>query len=192
MARDSFPPGSIFKIVTGLAALEKGLLDVNRRFYSKGFLKVGNHTFWDWNPKGFGFVNIETALAYSINTVFYELSLELGIENIKYYAQMFGLGQQTNINLPGESSGIIPDREWKKKYWKQPWYIGDTVSASIGQGSVQVTPLQATVMMSAVANNGKVLKPSIVKSMSDNKKTVSPKIRVECCGKNRFSRRSTS
>lgn len=161
-AISSFTPGSIFKVAVSAGALQMGILTENRQFYSKGYFKIGKYRFNDWNPVGFGWVNIEKALAFSIDTVYYELSLEMGIDNIKKYTKMFSFGEKTNIDLPGESKGIIPDNDWKMKYWKTPWYPGDSVNSSIGQGFVHVTPLQATVMMSALANGGKVLKPQLL------------------------------
>lgn len=161
-AINQYAPGSIFKIITSIAALDLGFLSEYRQFYSKGYFMLGGYRFNDWNLSGFGWVNIEKALAYSIDTVYYELSLELKINNIKKYANLFGLGQKTNIGLIGEQKGIIPDNDWKIKNFKIPWYPGDSVNASIGQGFVMVTPLQATVMISAIANGGKILKPKLI------------------------------
>lgn len=161
-AINRYTPGSIFKIITTAAALDLGLLSEHRQFYSKGYFMLGGYRFSDWNPHGFGWVNIDKALAYSIDTVYYELSLELGINNIKKYSNLFGLGNKTNIGLLGEQKGIIPDNEWKIKNYKIPWYPGDSVNASIGQGFVMLTPIQATVMIAAVANGGKVLKPKLL------------------------------
>jgi penicillin-binding protein 2 len=175
-AINSYTPGSIFKVITSSAGLETGKLTADRQFYSKGYFTLGGYRFNDWNPQGFGWVNIEKALAYSIDTVYYELSLELGINNIKRYANMFGLGNKTGIDLPGESKGIIPDQAWKEKYWKEQWYPGDSVNSSIGQGFVHVTPLQAAVMTAALANGGKVLKPQLLKSKTDKPGDVVPEV----------------
>lgn len=171
-----FTPGSIFKIVTTSGALQMGIVTPERQFYSKGYFMLGKYRFGDWNSSGFGWVNIEKALAYSIDTVYYELSLEMKINTIKRYANMFGFGKKTGIDLPGERKGIIPDQNWKMKYTGVPWYPGDTVNSSIGQGFVQITPLQATVMMAAVANNGNVLRPVILKSSNGKDNHVSPQI----------------
>lgn len=170
-AISSYTPGSIFKIVTSAAALQMGILSEYRQFYSKGYFKIGNYRFGDWNPYGFGWVNIEKALAYSIDTVYYELSLEMGIDQMKKYANMFGIGVRTGVDLPGESRGIMPDHAWKMKYWRTPWYPGDSVNSSIGQGFIHVSPLQAAVMTAATANGGKVLKPRILKSINGDRST---------------------
>jgi penicillin-binding protein 2 len=176
-ALNPYTPGSIFKPITSIAALEIGILSSERQFYSKGYFTLGGYRFNDWNPHGFGWVNIEKALAYSIDTVYYELSLEMGINNIKRYANMFGFGNKTGINLPGERKGTIPDQAFKQKYWHEMWYPGDSVNSSIGQGFVQVTPLQATVMTAAFANGGKVLKPQILNSENGKPGIVKPEIK---------------
>lgn len=168
---NAYAPGSIFKVVTTLAALGTGHLTPERTFTSNGFLKVSGHTFYDWNRAGFGQVNIDNALAYSIDTVFYELSLEMGIEPIRDYARLLGLGEKTGIDLPQEGVGIVPDRDWKQKHIGQPWMPGDSVNASIGQGYVQMTPLQATRMVAAVANGGKLVRPHLVKGIYGQKNT---------------------
>lgn len=159
---NSYAPGSIFKVVTTLAGLGTGALTPERSFYSRGFLNVNGHIFHDWNPDGFGQVDIYKALAYSIDTVYYELALEMGIEAIRDYAKLFELGEPTGIDLPAEGKGIIPDKAWKKKYIKQDWVPGDAVNASIGQGYVQMTPLQAARMVAAVANDGWLVRPHLV------------------------------
>ena len=163
----AYPPGSIFKIVTSVAAMEKGKLDEFRTFYSSGSLKIGNRLKYDWNRSGFGIVDIKKALAYSIDTVFYQLGIELGIYPIKMYANLFNLGVLTGIELPGELAGTIPDENWKQQFLNEPWYPGDSANASIGQGFVQASPLQGAIMISAIANGGKVLQPFLVRSIRD-------------------------
>lgn len=167
----AYPPGSIFKVVTSAAGLQTGKLSQYRQFYSKGYFNIGNYRFGDWNPHGFGWVNIDKALAYSIDTVYYELSLEMGIDKMKYYANSFGIGLRTGIDLPGELRGIMPDNAWKMKYWKMPWFPGDSANTSIGQGFVHVSPIQAAVMTAATANGGKILKPKLLKSLNGDPST---------------------
>lgn len=164
-ATNAYAPGSIFKIVTTLAGLGTGHLTPQRSFNSTGHLKVAGHIFYDWNHAGFGAVNIYQALAYSIDTVYYQLAQEMGMEPIRDYARRFGLGSETGIELPSEGKGIVPDPAWKKKYIKADWLPGDTVNASIGQGYVQMTPLQATRMVAAVATRGKLVVPHLVTSI---------------------------
>jgi len=163
---NSYAPGSIFKVVTTLAGLGTGKLTPERHFSSRGSLRVAGHLFYDWNRAGFGSVDIYDALAFSIDTVFYELSQEMGIEPIRDYALALGLGQKTGIDLPLEGVGIVPDRQWKQKNLDSDWLPGDSVNASIGQGYVQMTPLQATRMIASVANNGYLVTPHLVQSIS--------------------------
>ncbi|PKL75543.1 MAG: penicillin-binding protein 2, partial [Candidatus Melainabacteria bacterium HGW-Melainabacteria-1] len=162
---NSYAPGSIFKVVTTLAALGTGHLTPQRNFISRGRFNVGGHIFYDWHRPGFGNVDIYKALAHSIDTVYYELSLEMGIEAIRDYSRKFALGEPTGIDLPDEGRGIVPDQAWKQRYIGQPWQPGDTVNASIGQGYVQMTPLQATRMIAAVANGGQLVVPHLVESL---------------------------
>jgi len=163
-----YPPGSIFKIITAVAAIEKEKLSITRYFHSTGSLKVGNRIFYDWNRGGFGWVNIEKALAYSIDTVFYQLGVEMGIYPIKMYANLFNLGVLTGIELPGELPGTIPDDTWKQQNFNEQWYPGDTANASIGQGFIQMSPLQGAIMISTIANEGNIIQPFIVKSIIDS------------------------
>lgn len=163
---NAYAPGSIFKVVTTLAGLGTGHLTPQRSFVSRGFLKVAGHLFYDWNRAGFGTVDIHQALAHSIDTVFYELSQEMGIEPIRDYSYLLGLGAPTGIDLPAEGKGIVPDQAWKQKWIGSPWLPGDSVNASIGQGYVQMTPLQATRMIAAVANQGYLVTPHLVKSIA--------------------------
>lgn len=163
-----YPPGSIFKMITSLAALQEGYLKPEQTFYSRGFINVGGHIFYDWNRTGFGIVNIYQALAHSIDTVFYELALKMGIEPIREYARRFALDQATGIELPGEHTGLIPDKLWKKKVYGIDWLPGDSVNASIGQGFIQITPLQATRMTAILANRGYMPRPYLLQEILDN------------------------
>lgn len=161
-ALSAYPPGSIFKIPMALAALESGRATANRRFYSTGSLRVGNRTFYDWRPGGFGNVGILQSLQWSIDTVYYQLGVEMGGNIMSRYAHEFGLGELTGVRLGGETEGLIPDPAWKRKVWKDKWWPGDSANVSIGQGAVSVTPLQAAVMISTLANDGKVPVPRVV------------------------------
>jgi penicillin-binding protein 2 len=165
-ALNAYAPGSIFKMITALAALQEGHLRPEQTFISRGFLNVGGHIFHDWNRQGFGTVDIYEALAQSVDTVFYELALKMGIEPIRDYARKFDLPQITGIELPGEHKGLIPDPAWKQKFYKSDWLPGDSVNASIGQGFVQMTPLQATRMIAAIAHDGVLPRPHLLQEIS--------------------------
>ncbi|HEY9722635.1 MAG TPA: penicillin-binding protein 2 [Oscillatoriaceae cyanobacterium] len=171
-ALSAYPPGSIFKISVALAALSTGVCTPTRLFNSTGELQVGNRVFHDWYSAGFGVVNVMQGLQWSIDTVFYELGVELGGERMATYAHELGLGSKTGIILAGESPGFIPDPAWKRRVWHDKWWPGDSANMGIGQGAVNVTPLQAAVMVSAIANGGDVMVPRLI----DDGKTEPPRI----------------
>jgi penicillin-binding protein 2 len=157
-----FPPGSTFKIIMAIAALEEGVINPETAIQDPGFFPFGNRSFRDWKKGGHGAVNLHRAIVESCDTYFYQLGPKLGIDRIAKWARAFGLGERTGIALDDERSGVIPDTEWKRKRFRQPWFPGETVSVAIGQGYVTVTPLQMANMMAAVANGGKLFRPYIV------------------------------
>lgn len=160
-AFSAYPPGSIWKIPMAMAALETGFCTPDRRFNSTGSLRVGNRIFHDWTSRGFGVVSLAQSLQWSIDTVYYELGVQMGGDRMARYAREFGLGSPTGIELPGESKGLVPDPAWKKRVYEDRWWPGDSANMSIGQGAVSVTPLQATVMIAALANGGKLVVPRL-------------------------------
>lgn len=168
-----YPPGSIFKIVTHAAAMEGGFANWHSRYNSTGIFYVGSRAFRDWKKGGFGNVDFKRALVMSIDTVYYELGLKMGADRMARYARALGLGRPTGILLPQETSGLIPDTQWKRERAKRilskdtRWYPGESVNMSIGQGYVQVSPIQAAVMISAIANSGHVLRPKLVRPASE-------------------------
>jgi len=162
-----YPPGSIFKIVVALAGLEEGAVKRKDQFICSGRYYFGDRYFRCWNSYGHGHVNLTRALIESCDIYFYKLGYKLGIDNIALYARKFGLGSKTGLDLPNEESGFIPDSMWKKKRFKSSWKGGETLSAAIGQGYDLVTPLQAAVMISVVANGGELIRPFLVKSVTD-------------------------
>ena len=167
-----YPPASTFKLVTGIGALEEQLISpYEDQFYCPGYFKIGNQEFLCWQKYGHNYLNFNEALAQSCDVVFYQLGYRLGWMKLKYYAEKMGLGRITGIDLPGESPGLIPDEKWKIKNLKEPWYPGDTVNISIGQGFLEVTPLQASILVTAVANGGYLVKPYLVQEIhsSDGK-----------------------
>ncbi|HET6564336.1 MAG TPA: penicillin-binding protein 2 [Xanthomonadales bacterium] len=159
-----FEPGSTLKPFVGLAALESGVATIDRRVYSSGqfFLPGVSRPYRDWRKGGHGSVNIESALEMSVNTYFYQLALDLGIDQIHDYLSQFGFGQVTGIDLPGEATGVLPSRAWKRGRFNQPWYPGETVISGIGQGFNVVTPLQLAVALSTLVNGGKRFEPRLL------------------------------
>lgn len=157
-----FPPGSTFKIIMAIAALEEGVVNPDSFIQDPGFFPFGNRSFRDWKQGGHGAVNLHRAIVESCDTYFYQLGPKLGVDRIAKWSRAFGLGEKTGIALDDEKGGIIPDTEWKRKRFRQPWFPGETISVAIGQGYVTVTPLQLANMMAAVANGGKLFRPYLV------------------------------
>lgn len=157
-----FPPGSTFKIIMAIAGLEEGVINPESYIQDPGFFSFGNRSFRDWKKGGHGAVNLHRAIVESCDTYFYQVGAKLGIDRIAKWARAFGLGEKTGIALDDEKSGVIPDTEWKRKRFRQPWFPGETISVAIGQGYVTVTPLQLANMMAAVANGGKLFRPYLV------------------------------
>ena len=158
-----FPPGSTFKIVTALAALEEGVISPDRRLFCGGSYEVGNRVLRCWNKHGHGHVNMHDALVQSCDVYFYRLAQRLGVDKIARYARGFGFGAPTGIELDGESPGLVPDRAWKKRRFGTPWYPGETPMVAIGQGFLGVTPLQMANLAATVANGGTVYRPWFVR-----------------------------
>ncbi|MBI2998553.1 MAG: penicillin-binding protein 2 [Deltaproteobacteria bacterium] len=160
-----YPPASTFKIVLAIAALEEGLIQPETRIFDPGYYVVGNRTFRDWKKGGHGWVDLHKAIVESCDVYFYQLGQRLGIDRIAKYARLLGLGDKTGIALDDEKSGLIPDSEWKRKRFGQPWFPGETPSAAIGQGYVSVTPLQMANLLAAVANGGTLYRPWFVRKV---------------------------
>lgn len=162
-----YPPASTFKMVVALAALREGVATADRVIQCDGSLVVGDSRFRCWKRGGHGATDLKKALRESCDVWFYQVGLELGIDKMSAAAREFGLGSNVGFSLPGERSGTIPSREWKRQQLGESWYSGETVIASIGQGYVLTTPLQLAVMTAALANGGQVLKPQIVARIED-------------------------
>jgi len=160
----SFEPGSTLKPFVGLAALEAGVTTVDRRVLSSGkfFLPGVSRPYRDWREGGHGWVNIESALEVSVNTYFYQMALELGIDRMHDYLAQFGFGQVTGVDIPGEAAGVLPSRDWKRGRFNQPWYPGETVIAGIGQGFNVVTPVQLAVALATLVNGGRRFEPRLL------------------------------
>ncbi len=162
-----YSPGSTFKILTTIAALNEKKISPNSVVFCSGEFTFGNKTFKCWQKKGHGYVDLSNAIRLSCNVYFINLGLKVGIDNIEKYAKMFGFGQLTGIDLPFETTGIVPSRKWKKEHTGIEWFDGDTISVSIGQGYVTVTPIQLAMFAQAVANRGVVYTPYIVSKITD-------------------------
>lgn len=158
-----FSPGSTFKLVVGTGALEDGKITTRTILQTRPYLTIGQTKFWDWNRRGFGPLNIYGGFARSSDTFFYQLGGMLGIDRMAYWADQYGFGQPTDIDLPGEVAGVVPSNQWKYEALGEPIYPGETYFAAIGQGYVEVTPLQLLNAYAALANGGKLQRPQIVR-----------------------------
>jgi len=155
-----YSPGSTFKVIVALAALEAGIITKDTKIYCAGKLNFGNHLFHCWKHSGHGPLNVTEALQHSCDVFFYEIASKLGIDKIATMARRFGLGEYTGIDLPRENRGLIPDKKWKVEKYGKPWQGGETLIAGIGQGYVQITPLQLALMTARLANGGIAVEPS--------------------------------
>ena len=158
-----YPPGSTFKIVTGTAALAAGVVSPEEQIFDSGYhwlIPKGNAS-----GEALGWLDFHAALAHSDNVYFYEMGNRLGVDRLEKYAQMFGLGKKTGIDLPYESPGIADYKEYKMEVYGEEWYLSETFDASIGQGFNLVTPLQDAMFTGEIAANGKRFKPHLVKKM---------------------------
>ena len=155
---ESYAPGSTFKPLTAIAALANGWLP-DDEYTCQGVYKLGNLHLHCWDRWGHGPITLRTALEKSCNTFFCNLGTAIGTNAVIGTARAFGLGSPTGIDLGGETPGVVPDNEWKRARFNEPWYPGDTCQMSIGQGMLLVTPLQMAVVAAALANGGKIFTP---------------------------------
>lgn len=161
--QSNLAPGSTFKPLVALAALEKGIIDENTTFHCPGGMSIYGHYHSCHNKRGHGTVNLHRALAVSCDVYFYNVGNRLGIDNLAKYGEMASLGKETGIDLPFEFRGILPSSRWKARTLRQQWFPGDTISVSIGQGYLTMTPLQLAVMTGGISMGGVWQKPHLVK-----------------------------
>lgn len=167
--RGIYPPGSTIKPFMALAGLELGLRRPADSIVDPGYFSLPNsrHRFRDWKPGGHGVVDLKRSISQSCDTYYYRLAVDMGIDRMHDYLAKFGLGEKTGIDMEGESSGLLPSREWKQRRWKQPWYPGETVIAGIGQGYHLTTPLQLAAAAAMLANGGKRIEPRLVQALRE-------------------------
>ncbi len=149
-----YPPGSTFKIVVATAALEENAINPSQRVFCTGSMHYGNHEFHCWKKGGHGWVNLHEAIVQSCDVYFYQLGQRLGVDKIAEYAHRYGLGAPTGVPLDHERGGTIPDTQWKRQRYGEPWYSGETLSVAVGQGYVTATPLQMANLIATVADGG--------------------------------------
>jgi penicillin-binding protein 2 len=163
--QDAYPPGSTFKMVTVLAALEAGIIDHREKIRCNGHVEVSSRKFHCWKRDGHGNVDLVKSLRESCDVYYYELAQRVGIEKIAEVARVLGLGKSFNIEMSAVTSGIVPDKLWKQNARSREWVVGDTVNSSIGQGYVLSSPLQLAVMMARIATGNEIL-PKLIKSIN--------------------------
>jgi penicillin-binding protein 2 len=166
--QDHFSPGSTFKPITAIAALEEGMINENSKIRCHGSFKFGRRVYRSWKRWGKEKVNVEDALKQSCNIFFYKVAADMDIDVLAKYADMFGLGRRTGIELPREVSGLFPTKEWKLKKNGIPWQQGETLSCSIGQSYVLTSTIQLATAYSAIANKGTIYRPYLVKEVLDH------------------------
>ena len=164
--RGQYAPGSIFKLVIDLGALELGLVDEETTFTCKGEIEIYNEPFTCWIEKGHGEMNLIQGIRNSCNIYHYQVAKKMGIDEISRYAKMLGFGARTGIDLPGEKAGLVPNPQWKREVRKERWQPGETISVAIGQGPLMVTPLQVALYTSIIANRGRKVTPHLLNSQS--------------------------
>ena len=161
----TYPPGSTFKMVTGLAALEAGVISPDETVYCPGYTVVAGTRFHCWKRAGHGNINFHESLKQSCDCYYYEVAQRVGIDKIAEMARRLGLGERYDLPLSAVAGGLAPDRQWKAEVRGEDWRIGDTVNASIGQGYVLASPLQLAVMSARLAT-GRLVTPRLVKSIN--------------------------
>lgn len=172
-----YPPGSVFKPVTALGALEDGAVDADTKVDDEGVLKVDEYEYGNWYYRQYGrkegMINLERALARSNDIYFYKAAEWLGPDKLAAIARIVGFGKKTGIEVPAEAAGIVPDPAWKEKVVGEKWYLGDTYHFGIGQGDLLVTPVQVFQSMTLFANKGKLCAPRLLKGTTDNCQDIS-------------------
>jgi penicillin-binding protein 2 len=158
-----YPPGSTFKMMTAMAALEEGLIEPDDTAYCPGHLEVSGRKFHCWKRAGHGWVDLQNSLKQSCDVYYYDLALKVGIEKISQMARLFGLGQRHDVPMSAVAQGLTPTKGWKLSAHGSEWVIGDTVNASIGQGYMLASPLQLAVMTARLAT-GRSVQPRLVKT----------------------------
>lgn len=156
-----YPPGSVFKIAVALAGLEEGVITPEEEIVCKGIYHLGKHPFYCWKKHGHGVVSFRRALIESCDVYFYHLGKRLGVDKIAEYARRLGLGVKTGLDVGQERPGLIPTSAWKLRRFGVPWQGGETISVSIGQSFVLVTPIQMATLISAIFNGGMLYQPQV-------------------------------
>jgi penicillin-binding protein 2 len=167
--RGLYAPGSTIKPEVAIAGLDTGVITPTTRVFDPGYYELPNydHKYRNWNRSGDGWVDLDAAIMRSNDTYFYEVAHRLGIDNLHDYLAHFGLGQKVSLDMDSEAAGLMPSREWKRATRRQMWYPGETLILGIGQGYMQVTPLQLAQATSLIASKGVWHRPHLAKLIDD-------------------------
>ncbi|HQY43757.1 MAG TPA: penicillin-binding protein 2 [Paracoccaceae bacterium] len=162
----AYPPGSTFKMVTALAALEAGVISPDEEVYCPGFTQLGDRKFHCWRRGGHGHVSLQQSLERSCDVYFYEVAQRVGIDKIADMARRLGIGVRHDLPMSAVSEGNAPDKDWKKVRYGKDWLIGDTLNSAIGQGYVLASPLQLAIMAGRIAT-GRAIEPQLIRAIDD-------------------------
>ncbi|MCP5278887.1 MAG: penicillin-binding protein 2 [Thiobacillus sp.] len=167
--RGIYPPGSTIKPFMGLAGMELGVRQPGDTISDPGYFTLpgSSHRYRDWKKEGHGTVDLKKSITVSCDTYYYGLAREMGIQRMAGFLGQFGFGQKSGVDLDGELSGLLPTPEWKQRRFKQPWWPGETVIAGIGQGYMLTSPMQLAVATMALANEGVMYKPQLIRAWQD-------------------------
>jgi len=165
----AYPPGSIFKLVTALAALETGKITPNTRLKCTGGYKLGKRVFHCWQKEGHGSLNLYESIERSCNSYFYRLGARLTPEDIAHYARELGLGDALKLEVTDMTPGLVPDSAWKRNRYREAWYTGDTLSLAIGQSYLLTSPIQILRLAAIIAKGGQRVEPRLVMNSSQAK-----------------------
>ena len=179
--RGQYPPGSTIKPFMALAGLHYNKRSPAYSISDPGYFTLPGYKrrYRDWKEGGHGSVDMFKSIVVSCDTYFYGLAVEMGIDNMYSYLTQFGFGKKTGLDMEGETSGLLPSTEWKQKRHQEKWYVGDTVSAGIGQGYNLVTPLQLAYATAILANNGVGYRPRLVRQVQRSDNTAIPEVQPD-------------
>lgn len=171
-----YPPGSTFKMVLAAAALDQHVIDDTTKLNCPGYYRINREIRYCWKRSGHGEVTLSQAIEQSCNVFFYQVGLMLGVDTIRDYARMFGFGEPTGLELESEKSGLLPSRAWKERVVGEQWYDGETLPVAIGQGFVNVTPIQLSNYVNVIANGGLWVRPTLIRRITTPEGRVLAKI----------------
>ncbi len=180
--QEHYAPGSTFKTITAIAALEEKIVEANQEIMCGPTFRLGRRTYHDWKRSGHGLTDVFKSIRRSVDVYFYKIATMLDIDILGKYARKFGLGSKTGISLPRETSGLIPSKEWKKKLKGEEWQLGETLSCVIGQSYILVTPLQLAMAYASIANGGKLYHPVLIKEVFSNNGDILKKVEPKLVG----------